>query len=66
MKPLARLAKDAGVARMSKDAVKALKKVVLDEAEGTALQIVSVTKHAERKTVMGNDVTFVVKKELPI
>ena len=63
--PLERIAKKAGVRRISKTAVKALRNETLDYAEDMAREIVAVSKHAERNTVLRKDVLLVRKLHSP-
>jgi histone H3/H4 len=60
--PIGRIARKATSMRMSRPAIKSLRNYVLDSAEERAKDIVGITKHAGRKTVMKNDVLFVTRK----
>ncbi|RLJ09416.1 MAG: histone [Candidatus Aenigmatarchaeota archaeon] len=62
LKPLMRIAKKAGVKRISTDALKTLRNLTLEEAEECAREIVSLARHAGRKTILKRDVEFVVKR----
>jgi len=64
-KPLNRIAKKAGVKRISDSGIKALRNAVLEEAEEKAREIVMLAKHAGRKTVMRKDVVFVTERKNP-
>ena len=60
--PLERIAKKASGKRISKPAVKALRNYILENAENKSKEIVTLARHAGRKTVMKNDVVFVTKR----
>lgn len=61
--PLGRIAKKSGAKRISDSALKAMRNMVLEEAEEKARDIVTVAEHSGRKTVLRRDVTFVLKKK---
>ena len=61
--PLERIAKKASGKRISKPAIKALRNYLLENAEYKAKEAADLAKHAGRKTVMKNDVSFVTKSE---
>ncbi len=61
IKPIERIAKNAGAKRISKTALKTLRSIMLDYAEDLAKDIVAVSKHAERNTVLRKDVLLVKK-----
>jgi histone H3/H4 len=61
--PLERIAKKASGKRVSKPAIKALRNLVLENAEDKAKEIADLAKHAGRKTVMKNDVAFITKNK---
>jgi histone H3/H4 len=63
--PVERVAKKAGAGRMSKSAAKALRNVAKDYAEDLARDIVAVSHHAERNTVLRKDVMLVRKLRTP-
>ncbi len=54
-----RIAKKAGVHRVSKQALEELREAVMDYGSGLAEQAVLLSRHAGRKTVMQDDVLFV-------
>lgn len=60
--PLGRIAKKSGARRISDSALKAIRNMLLEEAEEKAKDIVTVAEHSGRKTVMRKDVVFVLKK----
>jgi histone H3/H4 len=60
--PLERIAKKASGKRISRTAVKALRNYVLESAEDRGKEIVTLARHAGRRTVMKDDVVFVTKK----
>lgn len=61
--PFERLAKKAGVKRISKDALEELRDIITEEATEIAEKAVKISRHANRRTVMKEDVRFVVKTE---
>jgi histone H3/H4 len=61
LKPLERIAKKAGVKRISKTALKALRREMLDYSDDLAKDVVAISKHAERNTVLKKDVLLVKK-----
>jgi histone H3/H4 len=65
-KPVGRVARREAGMRMTDSAVKALRNAVLERAEEMASDIVSIARHANRKTVMKGDVLFVTRSGLPI
>lgn len=65
VQPIERVAKKSGVKRISKTAAKALRNVTLDYAEDLAKDIVAVSKHADRNTVLRKDVMLVRKLHSP-
>jgi histone H3/H4 len=54
--PLERIAKKAGVQRVSANAVKAMREAVLDVAESIAADAVAASRHAGRVTVKAKDI----------
>jgi len=65
-KPFGRIAKKAGARRISESGLRALRNIVLEEAEERAREIVMLARHAGRKTVMKEDVVFVTGRKPPI
>ena len=65
LKPVQRLVKKAGVERISSTAVKAVRREMLSYAEDLAKDVVSVSRHAERNTVLKKDVLLVRKLQSP-
>jgi len=61
--PLGRIAKKSGAKRVSDPALKAMKAMLLEEAEEKAREIVTVAEHSGRKTVLRRDVQFVLKRK---
>ncbi len=61
--PLGRIAKKSGTKRISDSALKAMKNMLMEEAEDKAKEIVTVAEHAGRKTVLRRDVQFVLKRK---
>ena len=64
--PLERIAREASGKRISEGATKSLRQLVLDRSETKAKEIVDVTKHAGRKTVLREDVAFSARRHPPI
>lgn len=64
--PLERIAREASGKRISKGATKTLRQLVLDRADTKAREIVEITRHAGRKTVMKEDVEFASRRNPPI
>jgi len=64
--PLERIAREASGKRISKGATKTLRQLVLDKAEVHAREVVDITRHAGRKTVMRDDVKFASRRNPPI
>jgi histone H3/H4 len=60
--PLGRIAKKSGAKRVSDSALKAMRSMLLEEAEDKARDVVTVAEHSGRKTVLRRDVQFVLKK----
>lgn len=65
IQPFERIAKRAGVKRISKTAVKTLRNITLDYAEDLARDIVSISKHTERNTILRKDVLLIKKLQTP-
>lgn len=59
--PFERLAKKAGVKRISRDALEELRDIASEEAVEIAESAVKISRHAKRRTVKREDVMFVVK-----
>ena len=60
--PIDRLARKAGVERLSAEAVEELAKVVEDLGYELAVEASQVARHAKRKTILRKDVRFVAGK----
>ncbi len=60
--PFERIAKKAGVKRITKDALEELRDIIEEEAMHIAEQAVKISRHANRKTIMLEDIKFVVKE----
>jgi DNA-binding protein len=58
--PFEKIAKKAGAKRISKDAVEELRDVMEEYAIEIAEKAVKISLHANRRTVMEDDVRFVV------
>ena len=61
-KPLERIAKKASRKRLSRQAAKALRILVLEKSEDRAREIVELSRHADRRTLLRRDVEFITKK----
>ena len=61
--PLGRIAKKSGAKRISDSALKAMRSMLLEEAEEKARDIVTVAEHSGRRTVLRRDVQFVIKRK---
>ncbi len=60
--PLGRIAKKHGAKRISDSALRAMRAMLLEEAEEKARDIATVAEHSGRKTVLRRDVQFVIKR----
>ncbi len=58
-----RLAKKMGIKRISKDALEELRDIVVEEGLEIAERAFKISRHANRKTVMAQDVRFVIRHE---
>ena len=58
-----RLAKKAGIKRISKDALEEVRDIIMEEGMDIAERAFKLSRHANRKTVMLEDVKFVIKHE---
>lgn len=58
-----RLAKKVGIKRISKDALEEIRDMITEEGLETAERAFRISRHANRKTVMLEDVKFVTKHE---
>lgn len=59
--PFEKIAKKSGVKRISKEAVEELRDVMEEYANNIAEQSVKISYHANRRTVMEQDVKFVIE-----
>lgn len=57
-----RIARKAGVERISADAIKELANVVEDLGAEIALEAAAMAKHAGRTTIMASDIKLVARK----
>ena len=60
--PFEKITKKAGVKRISKQALEELRDIMEEHAFEIAEKSVKISFHANRRTVMENDVKFVVEK----
>ena len=58
-----RLAKKVGIKRISKEALEEMRDIVTEEGLELAERAFKLSRHANRKTVMLDDVRFVVRHE---
>lgn len=58
-----RLAKKVGIKRVSKEALEEIRELITDEGIGLAERAFKISRHANRKTVMLEDIKFVVRHE---
>ncbi len=58
-----RLAKKVGIKRISKDALEEVRDIVSEEGLDIAERAFKISRHANRKTVMHEDVKFVMRHE---
>ena len=56
-----RIAKKAGIKRISKDALEEIRDIITEEGTEIAERAFRISRHANRKTVMAEDVRFVTK-----
>ncbi len=63
LSPFEKIAKKAGVRRISKQALEELRDAIEEYGLSTADKAVKLSKHAGRRTVLVDDVTFVTKHE---
>ncbi|MBS3055852.1 MAG: NFYB/HAP3 family transcription factor subunit [Candidatus Aenigmarchaeota archaeon] len=61
--PFVRIAKKNGIKRISSDALDELVEHVTEYANNKAVEIVNISKHVERRTVMKKDVEFIFGKQ---
>ena len=60
--PLEKIAKKAGVERISASAVKALRDAILDKAEQIAADAIAASRHAKRVTVKASDIKVACRR----
>ena len=61
--PFERIAKKAGAARISKEALEELRDIMDEYALSIVEKSVKISRHANRRTVMASDVRFVLKED---
>lgn len=64
--PLERIAREASGKRISREAMRAMRSYILNDAQERAGEIAELARHSGRKTVLRGDVDFVTKRQLPI
>jgi histone H3/H4 len=57
-----RLSKKAGIRRISKDALEEVRDVISEDGIELAERAFKISRHANRKTVMAEDVKFVTRE----
>lgn len=60
--PFERIAKKNGIRRITRNALEELRDITEEDAIDIAEQAVKISRHANRKTVMIEDIKFVVKE----
>ena len=60
--PIERIARKAGVERISAKAIKELAKIIEELGHELALEAAQVARHAKRKTILKKDIRFVAGK----
>jgi histone H3/H4 len=63
MTPFEKIAKKAGAGRISKEALEEIRDIMTERAESISEQAVRISRHAGRKTVMKEDIEFVIGKK---
>lgn len=61
--PFEKIAKKAGIKRISKQALEELRDAIEEYGTGIAEKSVKISKHASRRTILAKDVQFVTKPE---
>ncbi len=61
--PFERIAKKNGVKRISKDALEEAREIMSEYAYELCTQAVNVSRHAKRRTVKEEDISFIVGHE---
>ncbi len=60
MTPFEKIVKKADAGRISKEALEEIREIVQERAEAISEQAVRISRHAGRKTVMKEDIEFVI------
>lgn len=58
-----RIAKKAGIKRISREALEELRDIMIEEGMDISERAFKISRHANRKTVMAQDVRFVTRYE---
>jgi histone H3/H4 len=61
-KPLERIAKKSSKKRLSKQAAKALRTLILEKSEDKARETVEISRHVDRRTLLRRDIEFTAGK----
>ena len=61
--PFEKIAKKAGVKRISKEALEEMRDIIEEIAVDIAEQAVRLSRHAGRRTVKKEDIEFIIKRE---
>ena len=60
--PVERIARKAGIDRISADAIKEIAKIIEELGHELALEAAQVARHAKRKTILREDIKFIARK----
>jgi len=60
--PVERIARKAGIYRISADAIKELAKITEELGHELALEAAQAARHAKRKTILKEDIRFIAGK----
>lgn len=61
--PFERIAKEAGVKRLSKEAAKELRDLIEEEGLEISKKAWEISQHSERRTLQKKDIDFVIGKD---
>lgn len=62
MTPFEKIVKKAGAGRIAREALEEIRDLTTEHAEDISEQAVRISRHAGRKTVMKEDIEFVIGK----
>ncbi len=60
--PVERIARKAGVERISAKAIKELAKIIEELGHELSLEAAQVARHAKRRTILKKDIKFIARK----